>query len=64
MAPLPPKVAVVMATYNWSEVLPYSIGSALAPGSTNIMAVNPGPLLSSFRRGCGTGFRISARPTP
>jgi glycosyltransferase involved in cell wall biosynthesis len=32
MAPLHPKVTIVMATYNWSQVLPYSIGSALAQG--------------------------------
>ncbi|HKO55667.1 MAG TPA: glycosyltransferase family A protein [Thermoanaerobaculia bacterium] len=26
---MPPRVTVIMATYNWSSVLPYSIGSAL-----------------------------------
>jgi glycosyltransferase involved in cell wall biosynthesis len=30
MAPQLPQVSVVLATYNWSEVLPYSIGSVLA----------------------------------
>src|SRR6476469_8584395 len=26
---MPPRITVIMATYNWSSVLPYSIGSAL-----------------------------------
>jgi glycosyltransferase involved in cell wall biosynthesis len=35
MAPPLPKVTIVMATYNWSGVLPYSIGSALGQRFTD-----------------------------
>ncbi|HYC91914.1 MAG TPA: glycosyltransferase [Thermoanaerobaculia bacterium] len=30
-----PRVTVIMATYNWSTVLPYSIGSVLAQTFTD-----------------------------
>lgn len=35
MPPLRPRVTVVMATYNWSNVLPFSIGSALGQTFTD-----------------------------